>query len=93
MSSLSSLSSLSSVSFAEVQVAAFQVVVRVLAEDPEVKPNPNGLPGIELLKDLVGRALVVALILCLLGLVVSAASWAGVPSRGTPARRQGGRPG
>lgn len=72
----------SGVSFAEVQVAAVELAAGVRsgagvrAEDPGVKPNPNGLPGIALLKDLVGGVLVVALILCLLGLVVSAASWA-----------------
>ena len=47
----------------------------LLPLDIEIDPNSNGLPGIGELKQIVGAAMTVGLILAVLALVISAIVW------------------
>lgn len=49
---------------------------RVLAGDPGVRPNDNGLPGLSVLQQMVGALLTWGLLACVAGLVVSVIVWA-----------------
>ncbi|MGQ0631605.1 MAG: DUF6112 family protein [Sporichthyaceae bacterium] len=46
------------------------------AGNPGIDPNNNGLPGLEVLRELVGALLTWGLIACVAGLVVSVIIWA-----------------
>ena len=48
----------------------------VWAADPGVKPNQNGLPGLAVMKQIVGAMLTWGLLACVAGLVVSVIIWA-----------------
>ena len=48
----------------------------VVAADPQVSPNQNGLPGLSVLKQIVGALLTWGLVACVAGLVVSVIMWA-----------------
>lgn len=48
----------------------------VRAGDPGVSPNNNGLPGLSVLKEIVGALLTWGLIACVAALVVSVIIWA-----------------
>ncbi len=48
----------------------------VLPYDITISPNSNGLPGIGQLRDVVGAAMTVGLILAVLALIISAIVWA-----------------
>lgn len=48
----------------------------VHAGDPGVSPNNNGLPGLSVLKEIVGALLTWGLIACVAALVVSVIIWA-----------------
>lgn len=48
----------------------------VHAGDPGVSPNNNGLPGLSILKEIVGALLTWGLIACVAALVVSVIIWA-----------------
>jgi hypothetical protein len=48
----------------------------VLAADPGINPNNNGLPGLSVLKEMVGALLTWGLVACVAGLVVSVIIWA-----------------
>jgi hypothetical protein len=50
--------------------------VPVLPYDITISPNSNGLPGIGQLRDVVGAAMTVGLILAVLALIISAIVWA-----------------
>lgn len=47
-----------------------------LAANPGINPNQNGLPGLEVLKQIVGALLTWGLVACVAGLVVSVILWA-----------------
>lgn len=47
-----------------------------LPYDITISPNSNGLPGIGQLRDVVGAAMTVGLILAVLALIISAIVWA-----------------
>lgn len=49
---------------------------RPSAADPAIAPNNNGLPGLDVLRELVGALLTWGLIACVAGLVVSVIIWA-----------------
>lgn len=49
---------------------------RPSAADPGIAPNNNGLPGLEVLRELVGALLTWGLVACVAGLVVSVIVWA-----------------
>ena len=44
--------------------------------DPGITPNNNGLPGLEVLREIVGALLTWGLVACVAGLVVSVIIWA-----------------
>ncbi len=48
----------------------------VRADDPGIKPNKNGLPGMDLLKEMAGGLMFAALIFCGIALLASAIVWA-----------------
>jgi hypothetical protein len=50
--------------------------VVVLAADPGISPNNAGLPGLSVLKQIVGALLTWGLVACVAGLVVSVIVWA-----------------
>ena len=47
-----------------------------IAADPGINPNQNGLPGLGVLKQIVGAMLTWGLVACVAGLVVSVVIWA-----------------
>ena len=52
------------------------VMERVPFEDPGISPNQNGLPGLEVVRSIVGALLTWGLVACVAGLVVSVIVWA-----------------
>lgn len=48
----------------------------VVAGDPGVSPNQNGLPGLAVVKQIVGALLTWGLLACVAGLVISVIVWA-----------------
>ncbi|MDX6239409.1 MAG: hypothetical protein QOG10_4224 [Kribbellaceae bacterium] len=48
----------------------------VLAQDPGVTPNTNGLPGLPALRQLAGALVTFSLVICVAAFVISAAAWA-----------------
>jgi hypothetical protein len=55
---------------------ALNVVGRVLAANPGISPNSNGLPGLGEVRRIVGALLTWGLVACVAGLVISAMVWA-----------------
>jgi hypothetical protein len=53
-----------------------RLMVGALAADPGVNPNENGLPGLSVLKQIVGALLTWGLVACVAALVVSVIIWA-----------------
>lgn len=53
-----------------------RLMVGALAADPGVNPNENGLPGLSVLKQIVGALLTWGLVACVAALVVSVILWA-----------------
>jgi hypothetical protein len=52
------------------------LVARLPGADPGIRPNSNGLPGLEVLQRIVGALLTWGLVACVAGLVVSVIVWA-----------------
>jgi hypothetical protein len=48
----------------------------VLAANPGVTPNSNGIPGISLLQNIVGGILTAGFVACVAGLVIASVCWA-----------------
>ncbi|WP_238173619.1 DUF6112 family protein [Kribbella speibonae] len=48
----------------------------VIMQDPGVKPNSNGLPGLPEVRSLAGATITFALVSCVAALIISAAAWA-----------------
>jgi hypothetical protein len=59
-----------------VLIVAKRLLVSVLASDPGVNPNDDGLPGLSVLKQIVGALLTWGLVACVAALVVSVIIWA-----------------
>lgn len=57
-------------------IVATELLVSVLTADPGVNPNDSGLPGLSVLKQIVGALLTWGLVACVAGLVVSVIIWA-----------------
>jgi hypothetical protein len=53
-----------------------RALVSVLVADPGVNPNNSGLPGLSVLKQIVGALLTWGLVACVAALVVSVIIWA-----------------
>ena len=56
----------------------------VVATDPGISPNPDGLPGLTQLREIVGALLTWGLVACVAGLVISAIVWAIGSNSGNP---------
>jgi len=54
------------------------------ATDPGISPNPDGLPGLTQLREIVGALLTWGLVACVAGLVISAIAWAVASNSGNP---------
>ena len=52
------------------------VAIWVLGRDPGVSPNDSGLPGLPVVRQVVGALLTWGLVACVAGLVVSVILWA-----------------
>ena len=50
--------------------------LRLLAGDPGVRPNGSGLPGLPVVRQIVGALLTWGLLACVAGLVISVMVWA-----------------
>jgi hypothetical protein len=50
--------------------------LRLLAADPGVRPNGSGLPGLPVVRQIVGALLTWGLLACVAGLVISVIVWA-----------------
>jgi hypothetical protein len=50
--------------------------LRLLAADPGVRPNGSGLPGLPVVRQVVGALLTWGLLACVAGLVISVMVWA-----------------
>ena len=55
---------------------AVPLIVSVQASDPGVNANSNGLPGLSVMKEIVGALLTWGLVACVAALVVSVIVWA-----------------
>ncbi|MGQ0843058.1 MAG: DUF6112 family protein [Sporichthyaceae bacterium] len=58
------------------QGTTWTAAARPRAAGPGIAPNNNGLPGLEVLRELVGALLTWGLVACVAGLVVSVIVWA-----------------
>ncbi len=65
----------------------------VWAGDPGVRPNGNGLPGLNVLQQVVGALLTWGLLACVAGLVVSVIVWALAHHQGNYAHASAGKTG
>lgn len=61
---------------AEVLSSGLVAVGRWWAADPGIRPNESGLPGLPVLRQIVGALLTWGLVACVAGLVVSVILWA-----------------
>ena len=77
----------------EAQQQLWQAGGRVLAGDPGVTPNTNGLPGLNVLQQLVGALLTWGLLACLAGLIVSVMMWALAHHQGNYSQVSSGKTG
>lgn len=66
---------------------------QVIAGDPGVKPNTNGLPGLSVLQQMVGALLTWGLLACLAGLVISVMTWALAHHQGNYSQVSSGKTG
>lgn len=62
-------------------------------EDPGISPNQSGLPGLEVLRDIVGALLTWGLVACVAGLVVSVIMWALAHQQGNYSYASSGKTG
>ena len=66
---------------------------QVITEDPGVRPNTNGLPGLSVLQQMVGALLTWGLLACLVGLVISVMMWALAHHQGNYSQVSSGKTG
>lgn len=67
--------------------------VAVWAADPGIEPNSTGLPGLEVVRQIVGALLTWGLVACVAGMVVSVIVWALAHQQGNYSYTSGGRTG
>src|SRR4051812_23950745 len=66
---------------------------RLISEDPGITPNQNGLPGLAVVKQIVGALLTWGLVACVAGLVLSVIVWAVARQQGNYGYASGGKTG
>ncbi|MCB2177835.1 MAG: hypothetical protein KQH57_18650 [Actinomycetales bacterium] len=69
------------------------LITAVPTDDPGVTPNQSGLPGLEVIRSIVGALLTWGLVACVAGLVVSVIVWALAHQQGNYAYASGGKTG
>ena len=66
---------------------------RLPAADPGITPNDNGLPGLAVLRQIVGALLTWGLVACVAGLVISVITWAVARQQGNYGYASGAKTG
>src|SRR5665647_2993701 len=74
-------------------VAARVVAWSVRLGDPGISPNEDGLPGLPVVRSIVGALLTWGLVACVAGLVVSVIVWALAHQQGNYSYASGGKTG
>lgn len=69
------------------------VVGNVIAADPGISPNEDGLPGLAVVKQMVGALLTWGLVACVAGLVISVIVWTVARQQGNYGAASGGKTG
>ena len=69
------------------------VVGNLRFEDPGISPNQNGLPGLAVVRQIVGALLTWGLVACVAGLVISVIIWAVARQQGNYGAASGGKTG
>ncbi|WP_421740699.1 DUF6112 family protein [Cellulomonas sp.] len=69
------------------------LVVRLPFADPGISPNQDGLPGLAVIRQIVGALLTWGLVACVAGLVVSVIVWAIARQQGNYGAASGGKTG
>lgn len=70
-----------------------RLAARLPFADPGISPNQNGLPGLSVVKQVVGALLTWGLVACVAGLVVSVIVWALAHQQGNYSASSGGKTG
>lgn len=65
----------------------------VMSGDPGITPNEDGLPGLPVIRSIVGALLTWGLVACVAGLVISVIVWALAHQQGNYQYAQGGKSG
>ena len=65
----------------------------LVAADPGITPNEDGLPGLPVVRSIVGALLTWGLVACVAGLVISVIVWALAHQQGNYQYAQGGKSG
>lgn len=68
-------------------------VAHCIAQSPGIKPNDNGLPGLNRLQQMVGALLTWGLVACIAGLVISIIMWALAHHQGNYSQVSSGKTG
>lgn len=63
------------------------------AADPGISPNDDGLPGLPVVRSIVGALLTWGLVACVAGLVISVIVWAVAHQQGNYSHAAGGKTG
>ncbi|BDO42074.1 hypothetical protein CELD12_15640 [Cellulomonas sp. NTE-D12] len=63
------------------------------AADPGITPNDNGLPGLAVMRQIVGALLTWGLVACVAGLVISVITWAVARQQGNYGYASGAKTG
>ena len=71
----------------------FARLSRLIAADPGITANQDGLPGLAVLKQIVGALLTWGLVACVAGLVISVIVWAVGRQQGNYGAASGGKTG
>lgn len=69
------------------------ITTSVPMEDPGISPNQSGLPGLEVVRSIVGALLTWGLVACVAGLVVSVIVWALAHQQGNYSYASSGKTG
>ncbi|KQY48004.1 DUF6112 family protein [Cellulomonas sp. Root137] len=72
---------------------ASNIVSRIIGADPGISPNEDGLPGLAVVKQMVGALLTWGLVACVAGLVISVIVWAVARQQGNYGAASGGKTG
>ena len=70
-----------------------QLLFLLPAADPGISPNENGLPGLAVLRQIVGALLTWGLVACVAGLVISVITWAVARQQGNYGYASGAKTG